>query len=290
MPVLHQGYLQLIDRVAPDKIYLVGDSLLQDVPGELEYVRRKDRIRAIPVKALQYALVALLKKTRVHVPFVGIADAFVLSTLEDSRVLRLTIVVMPEEDVSQHLAQKYFGGNVRFEKMFLRWDRTAVSAQETIESVTGVPVSLDLLDRVFMEEAEQEAEKSLDWWRQIGAALVKDGKVIFTAHNTHVPHPDAPNVFGDPRSLFKRGIRIECSSAEHAEAHVIAEAAKCGISTRGADLYVTAFPCPQCAILIAHAGISRCFFASGYSVLHGASVMQDEGVELIYVDMKAPHE
>jgi tRNA(Arg) A34 adenosine deaminase TadA len=44
----------------------------------------------------------------------------------------------------------------------------------------------------------------------------------------------------------------------------------------------------MCARLVAHAGIKRCYFAGGYSVLYGADEMRRQGVELIYVDMKIP--
>jgi dCMP deaminase len=196
---------------------------------------------------------------------------------------------MPDEDVSRAVAQKYFSSlSVEFVSVFLRWDRDAVVKEENASLHAHRSSTVSELERVFMERAEEEARKSADWWRQVGAVLVQDKQVIFAARNDHVPSPQAPYAFGDPRSVFKRGVRIECSTAEHAEAALIAEAAKRGVTTQGASLYTTMFPCPQCARLIAHAGIKRCYFANGYAVLDGASVMTEQGVELIFIDNETP--
>ena len=280
MPVLHEGYRKLIERVAPDAIYLVGDDLFEDVPEELDYIRRKDSIRAVPTVTMQNVLAALQAA-----PVVVRADESTLLALahhlDDMRV------VMPNEDVSRFIAEKYLKGAVAFEDIFLRWDRTAVSARDTTNAIADRTISHEVFDRLFMRAAEEEAERSSDWWRRVGAVLVQNDEVILSAHNVHVPHPDAPNAFGDPRSLFKRGIRIESSTAEHAEATIIAEAAKRGISTQGSSLYVTTFPCPACAKLIAHAGIERLYFTEGYAILDGENILREKDVELIHVDMGA---
>jgi dCMP deaminase len=68
----------------------------------------------------------------------------------------------------------------------------------------------------------------------------------------------------------------------------VAAAARDGVSLRGADLYVTTFPCPACARLIAEAGVGRCFFAGPYSVLDGEDVLRAAGVKLFWVDTTPP--
>ena len=82
-------------------------------------------------------------------------------------------------------------------------------------------------------------------------------------------------------------MRSDLSTALHAEAAIIAAAARRGVSLAGADLYVTTFPCPACARLIAEAGLRRCFFAGPYSVLDGEGVLRAAGVEVIWVDTGA---
>jgi dCMP deaminase len=46
-------------------------------------------------------------------------------------------------------------------------------------------------------------------------------------------------------------------------------------------MYVTDFPCPPCAKLIAAAGISRLYFREGYAVLDGQDVLDAAGVEVV---------
>jgi dCMP deaminase len=71
------------------------------------------------------------------------------------------------------------------------------------------------------------------------------------------------------------------STAEHAEARLIAAAAREGVATDGAVMYVTDFPCPPCAKLIAGAGIRRLYFRSGYAVLDGEDVLREASVEVV---------
>ena len=69
----------------------------------------------------------------------------------------------------------------------------------------------------------------------------------------------------------------------HAEAAVIAEAAKKGIATQGCDVYATTFPCPTCAKLIAAAGIKKLYYQDGYALLDGENVLKSAGVKIIKV-------
>ena len=65
---------------------------------------------------------------------------------------------------------------------------------------------------------------------------------------------------------------------------MIAQAARAGRPLNGADLYVTTFPCPACARLIAESGFRRCYFTGQYSVLDGDTVLRAAGVELLWAD------
>jgi dCMP deaminase len=277
IPILHAGYLDFLRKSDAPVNYLLGREVLSALPDEFDYVRRKDAIRALPCGALAVALSALLPESCVHI-----------AEVETFEMIRASFrrVVMPDEDVSRYIGETYLKGmEVVYLPVFLRWDRQSVTKQEAASASAGFVVSSSELDRVFLGEAKKKAARSMDWWRQVGAVLVKDGKVIYAANNHHTPHPEAINAFGDPRSLFNRGVRMECSTAEHAEATIIAAAACEGLSLEGASLYATDFPCPQCARLVAYSGIKKCFFSGGYSVLDGADEMRRQGVELVYVQM-----
>ena len=80
-------------------------------------------------------------------------------------------------------------------------------------------------------------------------------------------------------------MEVELSTAIHAEAAVVGQAAREGVRLLGADLYVSTFPCPGCARLVAAAGFARCFFAGPYALLDGDELLRRAGVELVWVDV-----
>lgn len=191
-------------------------------------------------------------------------------------------IVLPDEDVSFQLVDRFFRRSpVRYDTTFLRWDRRRTV--QLLQPRAARTVDVAGLDRDMFAAAERRAGESRDWWRQVGAALrFPDGEII-AACNVHAPHRDSPYAVGDPRSNFFRGVHLELTTAEHAEAHLIAAAARAGRATDGATMYVTDFPCPPCARLIAGAGISRLYFGTGYAVLDGEDVLRDAGVEVVQV-------
>ena len=48
-------------------------------------------------------------------------------------------------------------------------------------------------------------------------------------------------------------------------------------------MYVTDFPCPPCAKLIAGAGVAKLYYRDGYAVLDGQDVLDVAGVEIVQV-------
>jgi dCMP deaminase len=131
--------------------------------------------------------------------------------------------------------------------------------------------------------AFDEAEKSSDWWRHVGAVLVKGRELVATAYNRSCPSQHMSYVLGNPRDFIEAGTLSHFSDVLHSEKIVFTEALKHGVSTLGADIYVSVFPCPDCAKMIAYSGVKRCFFASGHASLDGQSVLRSQGVEMIYV-------
>jgi len=261
LPVLHAGYERLLERHGDAEVLLLGKGFHELFPA-----LRKD-IRALdPARAAAY--LGGPPRVRVVEP-ADLPDAF-----SDD-------LVMPDEEIMRELAAKY-GRAPRFERTFLRWDRPWSLAEAPVDA--AMRITEDELDRHFVREARAQAERSSDWWRQVGAVAVKDGKVLAEAYNRHHPSEYSPYVDGDPRNEFRRGLRADLSTAIHAEAAVVAEAAREGFSLRGADLYVTTFPCPACARLVAETGFRRLYFTGTYSVLDGEGILKAAQVEPIWVD------
>src|SRR5260370_14600083 len=105
--------------------------------------------------------------------------------------------------------------------------------------------------------------------------------------NHQQPSEYAPYLSGDPSVAFERVTRADLSTAIHAEAALIAGAARDGTSLAGAGLYTTTFPCPACARLIAQPGFVRCLFAGRHSVLDGHQTLGARRTTLIWLDARA---
>ncbi len=272
IPIFHDGYRHFLGRHTDVDIMYV---LHIDVISKFRYLVKD--IRAI-----------LPGITQVIVQALNYFESVKLIKEEDLKQIALQghTIIMPDEDVMHELKNEYFpNANVIFDTTFLRWDKNNSLSKKEV-AFDGI-VSVKEKDKTIITELTKLAEKSSDWWRQVGAAVVKDNKVILKAYNHHVPSDMAPYIYGDPRANFNKGIHVELSSAIHAEASLIAEAASKGVSLEGTSMYVTTFPCPSCAKLIAYAGIKKIYYAEGYSMLDGESVLKERGVELFFVDTKS---
>ncbi len=271
VPVLHEGYRRFFDNHKDvRKLTLLGVNITKPF-RQLE----KD-IRALPPELIRTSIEAWNIFDTVDV-----IDIIGLGKLNDQEYS----VIMPDEDVMHELHEKYFpDAKASFDNIFLRWDKHKSFENKPVEA--DQKISTKDSDRDIISLLRKEADKSSDFWRQIGAAIVKDSKLILQDHNHHVPHEQMPYIYGDPRSDFKKGLNLELSTSIHGEAALIAEAAKQGISLEGTEIYVTTFPCPPCAKLIAYSGIKRLYYTDGYGVLDGERILKSKGVEIIFIDTK----
>jgi len=271
VPVLHKGYLKLFESCRGGILCLLDQEVARDLG--FDYIARKDSLRAVDSDHMKDAIFAL-----------GIFEkVFVLSPKRRKYFNNFArTFVLPDEDISRVFVDKYLSGKkIEYQSIFLRWHKNNVEEKKEVSA--GQTISVGEFERSIMKSAISEGQKSGDWWRCVGGILLKDGVVIMVAHNTHVPDPQMPYAFGDPRSIFKKGLNFELSTADHAEAVLIAEAARRGISLEGCKLFITDFPCPSCAKLVARSGIKQVFFRKGYSLLDGEDILKNKGIDLIKV-------
>lgn len=267
VPVLHDGYKNFFEKHAEaETLYIFGESLIQ----KHDYLAKE--IRQLSPVFVKKAIESwgLFKKVEI---------------LEASRLKDLDAdeVIMPNEDVCKSLAEESFAGKkVFFDNIFLRWDKHKSVEERPVEA--DQIISRDEFDREVIQKLQVEAEKSSDWWRRVASAVVRDGKILLSAHNEHLPSPHSPYADGDPRNTLHKGVGTDIATAIHSEAKLIAEAACKGISLDGASLYVTIFPCSLCAKQIAFSGIKKIYYAGGYQMLDQETILRSKGIEIIYVE------
>ena len=124
-------------------------------------------------------------------------------------------------------------------------------------------------DEYFMNIAKMVAESNTSCIRrQFGAVIVRDDKsIISTGYNGA---PMGVTSCGDRGYCVRNKLNIESGTrhelcyAVHAEQNAILFAAKHGVSTKDATMYVTAKPCSVCLRIIVQSGIKEVVFLKDY--------------------------
>jgi dCMP deaminase len=266
VPVIHQGYVDLFKKY-PGELGILGSDVIA------KYTSISRDLRTINPGAMKRIIDSMGLFSRVRV-----LNAFDLADLAKGS----TPIVMPDDEVAAKIIDEYGFKNVTLESIFLRWG-FAITTRESVIAPHRI-ISRGEFEKEMMTTAVEEAQKSADWWRQVGTVIVKDGKVIAHGHNHHLPTDYHLSLFGDPRTNFDAGQRIDLSTAIHSEATVIASAAKSGLSLDGTCAFVTTFPCPNCARLLAEAGIKTVYYTKGYSLLDAEQVLNAFNVNIVLVD------
>ena len=122
-------------------------------------------------------------------------------------------------------------------------------------------------DEYFLMIAKLAATRSTCLAFPVGAVIVKDRQVLATGYNgspSGSSHCTSQG-FCYPELSSCDASKILPSRAVHAEANAIAQAAKHGISTNGAVIYVTLEPCIYCLKLIISAGIKEVFYETTFN-------------------------
>lgn len=268
VPVIHDGYLSFFAKYSNAHIDILGTSVLRK---RFDYLRKD--IRALDPETVVAILAGMQR------------EASILEEADLEALLRNNQIIMPDDEVSRALAAEFAIQNVQFEPVFLRWDRQAIDTNQEVKPDRTITLSDN---DPIIAALYQEAGKSTNWWRRVGAALVAGDTVLALAHNGSVPTAYSSAIDGDPRITANRGQAIDTTIDIHAESKLIGQAAKQGKSLLGKAIFVTTFPCPTCAKLIAASGIAQCYFVEGYAMVDGQSILQANGVEIVKVEAAQP--
>ena len=135
-------------------------------------------------------------------------------------------------------------------------------------------------DSYFMGIAKLVRERSEDPCCKVGACIVKDNKIISTGYNgmpSRSEHGRYPWTKGDPDPTKNKYFYVV-----HAELNAILNSEK---SLKGATLYVTKFPCNECAKAIIQSGISKVIFTDDIS--NETLVKDDEFIATYHMFMNS---
>ena len=161
-------------------------------------------------------------------------------------------------------------------------------------------------DKVMMETALIWAEESYCERAQVGAVLASGGRIISNGYNGTVSGADncceeevlrcydcdarfdEDNFNGHYQcphcnNRVGKGTKTK-NNVVHAEANAILFAAKNGIETEGATMYVTLAPCIECAKMIKQSGIIRVVYDSDYRKSAGVEFLIRNNVEIQQID------
>lgn len=137
-----------------------------------------------------------------------------------------------------------------------------------------------LSDINFINIASEIASASKCVSKQVGAVIVKDGRILSTGYN------GTPAGYINCKDHWKGEYTKEHHEWSktyeiHAEMNAIIWAARKGISVEGATIYVTLEPCSECSKNLIASGIKRIVYAKPYEHTHSEIIskfIKDNGV------------
>ena len=137
-----------------------------------------------------------------------------------------------------------------------------------------------LSDTNFINIAFEIASASKCVSKQVGAVIVKDGRILSSGYN------GTPAGFMNCRDHWNGEYTNEHHEWSktyeiHAEMNAIIWAARKGISIEGATIYVTLEPCSECSKNLIASGIKRIIYAKSYEHTQSdviSKFIEDNGV------------
>ena len=133
-------------------------------------------------------------------------------------------------------------------------------------------------EEYFMELAKLTAKRSKDPVTQVGAVIInKNKRVIGLGYNGFIDIPDNDKLFPWTKNSNNYE-EIKYSYVIHAEANAILNSTS---SIKDSTLYVTLFPCRECAKLIIQSGIKKIVYLDYKEDLASLRMFKSANIEII---------
>lgn len=131
------------------------------------------------------------------------------------------------------------------------------------------------IDKFCMKCAIASSEMSYAIRKKVGAVIARDGRILASGYNGQPCKIDNCCEYTN-----ENGKLVSKDTVVHAELNAILFCAKYGISTDGADLYVTMCPCQKCAGAIIQAGIRHIYYLDEYRDMSSIDLFNQVGIEV----------
>ena len=136
-------------------------------------------------------------------------------------------------------------------------------------------------DAYFMGVALLSAQRSKDNHTQVGACIVNaENKVVSVGYN------GMPTGCNDDVMPWERDggfLDTKYAYVCHAELNAILN--RNAASLQDCRLYVSLFPCNECAKAIIQAGIKRVVYSEKYRLEDGIELLKRAGIEVVFISM-----
>lgn len=152
----------------------------------------------------------------------------------------------------------------------------------------NLEISRPSWDEYFMSIAHLIKKRSTCLRRSVGAVLVKNRHILSTGYNgapKGLPHCAEVGCLRQQLNV-PSGERHEICRGVHAEQNAIIQAAVFGVSTKGATLYVTDFPCSICAKMIINAEIKEIVYDAEYEDPISRELLEQAGIKIRKFSLK----
>jgi len=141
----------------------------------------------------------------------------------------------------------------------------------------------------YCKIAEETAKLSTAKKLQVGCVIVKDNRILSIGYNG-MPSGWSNECETSTEDLdytltFNQKYLRTKPEVLHAEANALMKLCKSTDSSEGATLFVTHYPCIECAKLIYQAGISQVYYINEYNASKGSgyNFLREAGIEVCQI-------
>lgn len=144
------------------------------------------------------------------------------------------------------------------------------------------------INEYYMNIAVQVSLRSTCIRRKVGAVIVKDNEILGSGYNGSPK--GLPNCCDDPTRCYRTkhnipsGQKLELCYAQHAEINAMFNALCSNRDLHDASIFVTTFPCSNCAKAIIQSGIKNIYYLDTYTNEFTLTMLEEADVKVIEMD------